>query len=139
MDQWPGYEFERRRVLRHFHDKKIKNPVVLTGDIHSNWANELITDFDDLGGRSVATEFVGTSISSGGDGTETPKATDQLYAENPCVKFFNAERGYVRCEVTSQTWRTDFRTVPYVSRPGAPINTRATFVVESGTPKLNRA
>jgi alkaline phosphatase D len=55
------------------------------------------------------------------------------------VKFFNAERGYVRCEVTSQTWRTDFRTVPYVSRPGAPINTRATFVVESGTPKLNRA
>ncbi|NJN47937.1 MAG: penicillin-binding protein 2 [Candidatus Competibacteraceae bacterium] len=31
-----------------------------------------------------------------------------------------------------ETWRTDFRTVPYVRRPGAPLNTRASFVVESG-------
>jgi alkaline phosphatase D len=138
MDQWPGYEFERRRVLRHFHDKKIKNPVVLTGDIHSNWANELVADFDDLGGRSVATEFVGTSISSGGDGVDTPKGTDQLLAENPCVKFHNTERGYVSCEVTPQQWRADFRTVPYVTRPGAPLQTRASFIVEAGTPKLHR-
>ncbi len=139
MDQWPGYEFERRRVLRHLHDKKIKNPVVLTGDIHTNWANELIADFDQLDSQSVATEFVGTSISSGGDGAETPKTTDQLLAENPFVKYFNAERGYVRCEVTPQQWHTDYRTVPFVTKPGAPINTRASFVVESGTPKLNRA
>jgi alkaline phosphatase D len=139
MDQWPGYEFERRRVLRHLHDKKIKNPVVLTGDIHTNWANELIADFDQLDSQSVATEFVGTSISSGGDGAETPKTTDQLLAENPFVKYFNAERGYVRCEVTPQQWRADYRTVPFVTKPGAPLNTRASFVVESGTPKLNRA
>ena len=136
MDQWPGYEFERRRILRHFHDRKIKNPVVITGDIHSNWANELIADFDELNSRSVATEFVGTSISSGGDGAPTPKANDQLLAENPFVKFHNTERGYVSCEVTPAQWRTDFRTVPYVTRPGAPLNTRASFVVESGRPKL---
>lgn len=139
MDQWPGYEFERRRVLRHFHDKKIKNPVVLTGDIHTNWANELIADFDQLDSQSVATEFVGTSISSGGDGSDTPKSTDQLYAENPFVKYFNAERGYVRCEITPQQWRTDYRTVPFVTKPGAPVNTRASFVVESGRPILQRA
>ena len=97
MDQWPGYEFERRRLLLHFADKKIKNPVVLTGDIHSDWANELIADFDQLDSRSVATEFVGTSISSGGDGSDTPKARAHLTAENPFVKYFNSERGYVRC------------------------------------------
>ena len=60
-------------------------------------------------------------------------------AENPFVKFFNAERGYVRCDITPQAWRTDYRTVPYVSRPGAPVETRASFVVESGRPKLQRA
>jgi alkaline phosphatase D len=138
MDQWPGYEFERRRVLRHFADRRIKNPVVLTGDIHTNWANELIADFDEFGGRSVGVEFVATSISSSGDGRESPPTLDQLLAENPFVKFHNTERGYLRCEVTPRQWRTDYRTVPYVSRRGAPVNTRASFVVEAGTPKLNR-
>ncbi|MCX6952070.1 MAG: alkaline phosphatase D family protein [Verrucomicrobia bacterium] len=138
MDQWPGYEFERRRLLRHLHDKQIRNPVVLTGDIHTNWANELIADFDQLDSKVVATEFVGTSISSGGNGNAAAK-TDELYAENPFVKFFNAERGYVRCEITPKTWRTDYRTVEYVDKPEAPLHTRASFVVESGRPQLQRA
>ena len=139
MDQWPGYEFERRRLLRHFADQKIKNPVVLTGDIHCNWANELIADFDDLDSRTVATEFIGTSITSGGDGTATPKNTDQILTENPFVKFFNTERGYVRCDLSPQQWRTDYRTVPFVTKPGAPLNTRASFIVESDHAKLHRA
>ena len=52
MDQWPGYEVNRRRMLKFFDERKIANPVVLTGDIHSNWANDLLVDFDDLGGRA---------------------------------------------------------------------------------------
>jgi alkaline phosphatase D len=138
MDQWPGYEVERRRLLRHFVDRKVANPVVLTGDIHTNWANELVTDFEGMDGRSAAVEFVGTSITSGGDGTAAPRNLESTLAENPFVKFHNAERGYVRCEVTPEKWTTDYRTVPYVTRPGAPITTRATFVVESGRPQLNR-
>jgi alkaline phosphatase D len=139
MDQWPGYEVNRRRLLKFFHERKISNPVVLTGDIHNNWANELIADFDDLGSRIVATEFVGTSISSGGDGTAAPKTLATLLAENPFVKFHNAERGYVRCEVTPKQWRSDFRTVEFVTRPGAPVHTRASFVVEDQRPGLQRS
>ena len=33
-----------------------------------------------------------------------------LLAENPFVKFHNAERGYVRCQVTPQTWTAAFQT-----------------------------
>lgn len=139
MDQWPGYEIDRRRVLKFLGEAKISNPVVLTGDIHTNWANELLTDFDNLESRSVATEFVGTSISSSGDGTNQPKTLQQTYSENPFVKFHNAERGYVYCELTPKQWRTDYKTVEYVSRPGSPLNTRASFVVESGQPKLQKA
>ncbi|HEY2839101.1 MAG TPA: alkaline phosphatase D family protein [Pirellulales bacterium] len=139
MDQWPGYEADRRRVLKQLHDRKTRNAVVLTGDIHSNWANELPVDFDDLGGKPVAVEFVGTSISSGGDGMAFPKSQTTLLEENPFVKFYNAERGYVRCEVTPSQWRTDYRGVEYVTRPGAPLVTRASFVVEDGEPKLNKA
>jgi alkaline phosphatase D len=136
MDQWPGYESDRRRVLKFLHERNVSNPVVLTGDIHSNWANELIADFDDLGSKCVATEFVGTSISSGGDGRLKPKDLERLLTENPFVKFHNAERGYVRCDVTPKSWRADYQTVEYVSRRGAPIRTRASFTVESGRPKL---
>ncbi len=138
MDQWPGYEFERRRVLRHFHDRKVRNPVVITGDIHTNWANELIADFDRRDSKNVGVEFVGTSISSSGDGIDQPKTLAHLLPENPFIKFHNAERGYVRCELTPRQWRTDYRTVPYVTRPGAPLNTRASFVVEDGRPALQR-
>jgi alkaline phosphatase D len=139
MDQWAGYEMDRQRLLKHFAEKRISNPVVLTGDIHSNWANELIADFDQLESRVVGTEFVGTSISSGGDGVADPKHVPATLAENPFVKFCNAQRGYVRCEVTSKQWRTDYRVVPYVTRPGAPIETRKSFLVESGRPKLQAA
>lgn len=134
MDQWPGYEVDRRRVLKFLGEKRIANPVVLTGDIHTNWVNDLITDFDDLGGRTVASEFVGSSISSGGDGPRAPKDLDKLLADNPFLKFHNTERGYVSCEVTDKLWRSDYRTVEYVSRPGAPLNTRASFVIENGQP-----
>lgn len=138
MDQWPGYEAERRQLLKHFHEEKIKNPVVLTGDIHTSWANELVADFDQLDSQNVGTEFVGTSISSGGDGTTTPKNLAELYSENPFVKFHNQERGYVRCEVTPEKWQTDYCAVEYVTRKGAPRHTRAQFVVESGRAKLNK-
>lgn len=139
MDQWPGCEMERRRVLKHFHDQRISNPVVLTGDIHSNWANNLIADFDDLDSKVVATEFVGTSISSGGDGILKPKTLDATYAENPFVKFHSTERGYIRCEVTPTQWKSDYQAVEYVSRPGAPLITRASFIVENGQPGLQKA
>jgi alkaline phosphatase D len=139
MDKWTGYEFERRRLLAHLRDRKIVNPVVMTGDVHANWANEVSADPERLDAPAVATEFVGTSITSTGDGVERPANLDVILTENPGVKFHNAERGYVRCEVTPAAWRTDFRTVPYVSRRGAPLNTRASFVVESGRAKLNRA
>ena len=139
MDQWPGYEADRRRVLKYLADAKVKNTVVLTGDIHTNWANDLHTDFDFRGSKLVASEFVGTSISSGGNGTREPASLKWLYRENPFVKFHNAERGYVNCTVTPTEWRTDFRTVEYVQKPGSPINTRASFTLASNEPGLQKS
>jgi len=139
MDQWPGYEANRRRLLKFFHERKIANPVTIAGDIHSNWANNLLADFADLDSRVVASEFVGTSISSGGDGSRVPRNLDRTLTENPFVKFHSAERGYVRCTVTPKLWRSDYQAVEYVTRPGAPLVTRASFVVEDGKPGVESA
>ncbi len=89
--------------------------MVLTGDIHTNWVNELPVDFDDLDGSTAAVEFVGTSILERRRSQEAENQSS-LLSENPFVKFHNRERGYVLCEVTPDNWRSDFRTVEYVTR-----------------------
>ena len=112
------------------------NPIVLTGDIHSNWVADLKADFGDERSPTVAAEFVGTSLSSSGDGFKQRPETPQVLSENPFFKFFNAQRGYVRCEVTPELWRSDFRIVEFVTAPNAPISTLASFVVENGKPGI---
>ncbi len=91
MDQWPGYEANRQRLIKYLHEEKIANPVILTGDIHVNFANNIELPQQDKSKKAipVATELVGTSISSGGNGLLKPKDYDATLAENPFVKFYN--------------------------------------------------
>jgi alkaline phosphatase D len=139
MDKWAGYEVERERILKFLYDRRISNPIVITGDIHENWAGDLKLNRRDPQSPTVATEFVGTSISSGGDGSDMDPAIQPALADNPHIVFFNDQRGYVRCTVTPKTWQSDFRVLEYVSRQGSPITTRASFVVEAGRPGVQRS
>jgi alkaline phosphatase D len=134
MEKWSGYLHDRMSLVQFLADHHISNPVVLSGDIHSNWVNDLRIDDRRTEMPVIATEFVGTSISTGGNGVDKPAGHDVLLAENPCVHFHNQQRGYVRCTVTPKLWRTDFRTVADITKPGAPAETRASFVVEAGQP-----
>jgi len=134
MDKWAGCDAARRRLMKFFDESRITNPVVLTGDVHSNWVNDLRLDYDDVNAPTIGTEFVGTSISSAGDGPRIPKDSAHVLSRNPAVKFYNRERGYVRCEVTPQQWRSDYQVVEIVSQPNQPCVTRASYVVENGRP-----
>ena len=111
--------------------------VVLTGDVHANYAAELKADFDDPTSDTIGTEFVGTSITSGGDGFDVPANAGVLLSENPHIKFVNTQRGYVVCDLTRRRWRSEYKTVPYVITPGAPISTRASFTVLSDVAGVN--
>jgi alkaline phosphatase D len=132
MDQWSGYEACRNRVLRHLHERRIGNPVVITGDIHSNWVSNLKLDWREEKSPTVGVELVGTSITSGGDGLDAMKGVEDVYAENPHLKWHGAKRGYVSCVVTPKETRADYRMVPFVTKPGAPVQTPKSFVVEAG-------
>jgi alkaline phosphatase D len=141
MDQWPGYAYERMQLLRWIADRRISNPIVLTGDIHSHWCNELRVDDRKPDQPVVAVEFVGTSISSGGN-FRPPKEQElieSLKAQNPCVRFFNSRRGYVRCQVTPQTWHSEYVVIEDVLKPGAPAVVQGKFVVEAGQPGVKQA
>jgi alkaline phosphatase D len=139
MDKWNGYHGERQSLLRFLRERKIANTVVITGDVHSNWTVDLREDYRSVATPAVATEFVGTSISSSGDGMDITDAVKGILSENPQVRFYNGQRGYVSCTVDAKTWRSDYRIVPFVSRPGAPLQTRISFVVEQGRPGAQKA
>jgi alkaline phosphatase D len=54
---------------------------------------------------------------------------------NPHIKFFDSDRrGYVRCRLDRELWRTDLRMVTAVNRSDAPAYTFASFAVEDGRP-----
>lgn len=133
MDQWDGYVEDQDTVLGAF-EEHVENAVVITGDFHRNWANELRSPDDPE--KPVGAEFVGTSITSGGDGSDMDAFGSQVIDDNDNVLYYGGKRGYVRCTVTPEAWETDYRVVEYVSEPGAPVRTDARFTVEAGTPGL---
>ncbi len=140
MDQWSGYPVARDRLLGAIAERAPNRTVVLTGDIHSNWVNELWSNFERIQAPTVAAEFVGTSISSGGDGAEADGGVnDRTRAENPFMKWHNARRGYIRCAVDGASWRADYRIVPYITRPGAPVETASSWRLENGVAGISRA
>jgi alkaline phosphatase D len=139
MDKWWAYQPDVQALFKFLETRKPSNPVVLTGDIHSHWACDLTAKPGDPASPIVGSEFVGTSITSGRDGIEITARNQAILPDNPHVKFHNGQRGYVRCAITPERWTTDFRVVPFVSKPGASIETRASMVVEDGKPGVHRA
>jgi alkaline phosphatase D len=139
MDGWGGYPASRDRVLRTIADRAPNHTVVLTGDIHSNWVNELRAGFDRPDRPLIGAEFVGTSIASGGDGgPQSPRVAAAL-GENPHITWQSNRRGYLVCEVGSEAWTSEYREVAYVSRAGAPVETASRWRVEHGKPGITRA
>ena len=131
-DQWDGYEGARDRLFAYLAARRPSNPVVLTGDWHSSWVNDLKADFTDPASETLATEFVGTSISSG---CPWAPAVAAAVPVNPHVKYFDGDRrGYVRATITPDTWTSDYRVVASAADTASPAETLTSWVVENGRP-----
>jgi alkaline phosphatase D len=137
MDQWSGYPAARDRLLNEVAKRAPNRTVAITGDIHTNWVNELRSDFSRPDRPVVAAEFVGTSIASGGNGSDVPPTRlDAMKRENSHLKWFENRRGYVKCSVDAKAWQAEYRSVPFVETPGAPIVTASRWQVEHGRPGI---
>ena len=136
MEGWDGYAAARRRLLDAFAERQVRNPVVLTGDVHSHFANDLRHNFADPSSRPVGVELVTSSITSGGDGQDDSPGIAMQRAVNPHIRFGSSRRGYLMTRLERDHLKADFKTLPFVRRPGARVATRASFVVEDGNPGL---
>lgn len=85
----------------------------------------------------VATEFVGTSISSYGPPYEL---IAQTLPDNPHVHFFESRRrGYVLVELERAKMQVQMRVVSDAHDPKASIATLKTYAIESGHPGVVEA
>ncbi|WP_151772982.1 alkaline phosphatase D family protein [Streptomyces abyssomicinicus] len=139
MDSWDGYPASRRRVLEGWKASGQENLMVLTGDVHVHYGLDIKEDFDDPSSRTLGTEVVTSSVSSGGNGAERPANWAGYLERNPHLRFYNGLRGYTTVELGRREARTEFKTVDRVTVPGAPLTVAGAFVTESGNPGLTPA
>lgn len=116
FDQWDGYRAERQRVYDSILTKQIDNVVVLTGDIHSAWANDLPTGAynENTGEGAVGVEFVCTSITSTNSIVSVPVSI--INGENPHIKHVNlVDHGYLVLDLNRERAQGDFWRVTNIS------------------------
>ncbi|MGW3889721.1 alkaline phosphatase D family protein [Micromonospora chokoriensis] len=134
MDAWDGYRASRSRIQTGWQQRGVRNPLVLTGDVHKSWANDLKADYANPSSATIGTELVCTSITSAGNGTGS--TTIPNAATNPHLKFHSDRRGYVRTTISRSQVRADFRALNSVTEHGAAASTVRSFVILDGQPGL---
>ncbi len=115
-DQWDGYQDDQRELTLAMQASPA-DTVVLTGDIHSSWANEVPVDPGTYAvtGDSAGVEFVCPSVTSDGfaeilGGPQAAQAaTTALQVVNPNIKYLDGVgHGYAVLDVTPARVQADF-------------------------------
>lgn len=144
-DSWDGYQAARDRMLDAVEQERIRDLVILTGDVHSSWALDVPrsgwTGYDSRSGKgSLAVEVVTPAISSpppfanDGQGRERAAALKVLL---PHLKFMDGEhRGYVLLDVTPERVQADWFFVPTVSERTAAESHAMSLLTERGASHL---
>lgn len=128
-DQWDGYPQSRARLLAELRENGHDNVLVLTGDIHSSWANEITEDpfnpalYDAATGRgSLAVELVTPGITSPGvpDPAQAAQLQALLAATHPHVKHADlTRRGYLSVTLTHDRALARWHHVAALDEPNA--------------------
>jgi alkaline phosphatase D len=116
-DQWDGYQADQSALLEAMAASRT-DPVVLTGDIHSSWANDLPRDpaaYRTDRGSSAGVEFVCPSVTSDGfkellgSAAVAAQVTSAFQAANPWVRYLEGiGHGFAVLDVTPDRVQTDF-------------------------------
>ena len=137
-DSWDGYPAARKRLLESVVTRRLANPVVISGDVHMNFVADLKLDFDDDSSPVVASEFVGTSITTSPGSWQ--RNMPAILAENPHLKYGSGNhRGYVRASIAGGRFNAELVGLETVKKPESRAQVLARFVVEDGKPGPQKA
>lgn len=139
-DQWDGYPAERQALYDHVLNNNIDNMVVITGDIHTSWANDLpLSNYNPFtGANSAGVEFVTPSITSENGGI--PFGTNAIRLANPHVKFVDIDsHGFFMLDLDAQKAQADWFFVPTIDEVNHSCSWESSHFVNTGERNLNEA
>ncbi|WP_113668075.1 alkaline phosphatase D family protein [Sphingomonas adhaesiva] len=132
-DQWDGYAANRDRLLRGMARTNVSGPVVLSGDVHSFWVNDL----DGSVGRPVAGEIVTSALAAA---SPPPGRFGDALTNNAHIRYSDVERaGYVLIDVARTRLVANLRAITDRRRVDSQVETIATFAMDHGSRRLERA
>lgn len=139
-DQWDGYPAERDSLYQHVLDNEIDNMVVLTGDIHTSWGNDLPGEnYDEnTGDGSIGVEFVVTSVST----TSSPVnfGIGIIQFANPHMKYIDlSQKGYLILDLTQDRAQSDWHYVSDITSPTFTSSWGAGWYTNDGDNHLSEA
>jgi alkaline phosphatase D len=134
-DSWDGYTQARQRMLQACARKG--NVISLGGDVHATYLSDLKTDFDKADSAVVASEIVGTSISS----PSWPQAvTERVMSHNPHMRFGKSDqRGYTLVRVGPHLTEVALRVIDNARITQPQLETAGSFVIDRKQPGIQRA
>lgn len=144
-DTWDGYRPARERLFDAIEATKLKNVVVLTGDVHSSWGYDVPRNpwngyNPETGVGTVAVELVTPAITSpSGFGTPEQAAgrVKTLLTQRPHLKYVDGlYRGYVVLDVTRERVQADWFSVPTVTERNDTEQFMKGLVSVAGDPRL---
>jgi len=135
LDAWDGYAAARETVFG-LAKSLDKNLVVLSGDTHNAWANDLL----DQGGARIGVELATSSVTSPGFETFFPTENPAVLAGaltqliGPLVYCDTARRGYMLVTATAGECRADWVYVNTIgSRSYSAVSDKALKVLPGAT------
>ncbi len=139
-DQWDGYDPERVKLYNYVIDNNVPNMVVLTGDIHTSWANDLpMSGYNSgTGANSAGVEFVTTSVTS--PGLPIPAGEALIMSLNDHIKDVNlADRGFYILDVNQDRCQADYYTIGSVTDATTSVSHDASWQTLDGSRHLSSA
>lgn len=138
-DQWDGYVAERNRLFNHVQTENVENLVVLTGDIHTSWANDIPLPNYSNGTNSLGVEFVGTSITSE-NLLDLPGAIGLIQSSNPHIKWSDLDQhGYMITDMNQTRTQNDWYFVSTVASADYTVSCGKSYFVNQGQKSLTLA
>lgn len=132
-DQWDGYNYEREQLLNVLADSNINNFIVLTGDIHTSWVNDIPLNNYDASSctGSAGVEFVVTSVTS----TSFPfnVGPSLIQSMNSHMQYINlSEKGYGVMDVSKTKTQFDYYYMSDIEDPNSSQYFADGYMVLSG-------
>ena len=103
--------------------------------MHQNVVGHVPQDPDDPASAPLASEFLATSISSGGSGGPRHPNELNVLDNNPNVQLLNNQRGYHLHTVSRNDWAADIQVLDQVDKPGGQSSTLARYSVDPRDPR----